>query len=58
MILETVEFIHLRSYGMVAASLDIGSKVNAVGELRMTLLGAHMLETNRANRVDLAQKRP
>ena len=54
MILETGEFIHLRPQGMVAAGLDIGSKVNAVGELRMTVLGTRMLEAHRVNRVDLA----
>ena len=53
-ILETGEFIHLRPHGMVAAGLDIGSKVNAVGELRMTVLGTRMLEAHRVNRVDLA----
>jgi hypothetical protein len=53
-ILETGEFIHLRPHGMVAAGLDIGSKVTAVGELRMTVLGTRMLEARRVNRVDLA----
>jgi len=53
-ILETGEFIHLRPHGMVAAGLDIGSKVNAVGELRMTVLGTRMLEARRVNRVELA----
>ena len=52
-ILETGEFIHLRPHGMVAAGLDIGSKVNAVGELRMTVLGTRMLEAHRVNRIDL-----
>ena len=53
-ILGTGEFIHLRPHGMVAAGLDVGSKVNAVGELRMTVLGTRMLEARRVNRVDLA----
>jgi hypothetical protein len=52
-ILETGEFIHLRPHGMVAAGLDIGSRVNAVGDLRMTVLGTRMLEAHRVNRVDL-----
>ena len=39
-ILETGEVIHLQPHGMVAAGLDIGSKVNAVGELRTTVLRA------------------
>jgi hypothetical protein len=52
-ILETGEFIHLRPHGMAAAGLDIGSKVNAVGNLRMTVLGTRMLEARRINRIDL-----
>ena len=52
-ILETGEFIHLRPHGMAAAGLDIGSRVNAVGELRMTVLGTRMLEAHRVNRIDL-----
>lgn len=52
-ILETGEFIHLRPHGMVSAGLDIGSKVNAVGELRMTVLGTRMLEASRVNCIDL-----
>lgn len=52
-ILETGEFIHLRPSGMALAGLDIGSKVNAVGELRMTILGTRMLEARRVNRIDL-----
>ena len=52
-ILETGEFIHLRPSGMTLAGLDIGSKVNAVGELRMTVLGTRMLEAHRVNRIDL-----
>ena len=54
MILETGEFIHLRPHGMMEVNLDIGSKVNAVGELHMTVLGTRMLEARRVNRVDLA----
>ena len=53
-ILETGEFIHLRPHGVVAAGLDIGSKVNAVGQLHMTVLGPCMLEAHRVNRIDLA----
>ena len=53
-ILDGGEFIHLRPHGMAAAGLDIGSRVNAVGELRMTVLGTRMLEAQRVNRVDLA----
>jgi hypothetical protein len=53
-ILETGEFIHLQPRGMAAVGLDIGSKVNAVGALRLTVLGTRMLEAHRVNRVDLA----
>jgi hypothetical protein len=53
-ILESGEFIHLRPQGMVAAGLDIGSKVQAVGDLRMTALGTRMLEAHQVNRIDLA----
>ena len=53
-ILETGEFIHLRPPGMVATGLDIGSKVTASGDLRLTVLGTRMLEAHRVNRVDLA----
>ena len=52
-ILETGEFIHLRPHGMAAAGLDIGSKVNAVGELRLTVLGTRLLEARRVNRIEL-----
>ena len=54
MILESGESIHLRPHGMTAAGLDIGSKVTAVGDLRMTALGTRMLEAHRVNRIDLA----
>lgn len=52
-ILETGEFIHLRPRGVATAGLDIGSKVNAVGELRMTATGTRMLQARRVNRVEL-----
>ena len=52
-VLETGEFIHLRPDGMAQAALEIGSKVTAVGQVRMTLLGTSMLETHRINRIDL-----
>jgi hypothetical protein len=51
--LETGEFIHLRPHGMALAGLDIGSRVDAVGELRVTALGTRMLEAHRVNRIDL-----
>ena len=52
-ILETGEFIHLRPHGMVATGLDIGSKVTASGDLRLTVLGTRMLEAHRVNRINL-----
>ncbi len=52
-ILETGEFVHMRPHGMAATGLDIGSKVTAVGEVRMTVLGTRMLEAHRVNRIDL-----
>jgi hypothetical protein len=53
-ILDTGAFIHLRPHGMVSTDLDIGSKVNATGTLRMTMLGTRMLEAHRVNNVDIA----
>jgi len=52
--LETGEFIHLRPRGMEQTGLEVGSRVNAVGELRMTLLGTRLLEARQVNRVELA----
>jgi hypothetical protein len=53
-ILKTGEFIHLRPHGMVKAGLKVGSKVDAVGEVRVTLLGTRLLEARKVNRIDLA----
>lgn len=52
------EFIDLRPHGMVAADMDIGPKVNAIGEMCMTVLRTCMLEARRVNSVDLAWARP
>ena len=52
-VLETGEFIRLRPDGVAQAALEIGSKVTAVGQARMTVLGTSMLETHRINRIDL-----
>jgi hypothetical protein len=38
-VLESGEFIHTRPHGMKKLKLDVGSKVVAYGELRMTVLG-------------------
>jgi hypothetical protein len=51
--LDSGEFIHLRPHGVALAGLDIGAKVNAVGELRMTVLGTRLLEAHRINRIAL-----
>ncbi len=53
-ILETGEFIHLRPHGMTEAKLKVGSRVNAVGEIKMTVLGTRLLEARQINRIDLA----
>lgn len=51
--LETGEFIHLRPGGMSDSRLEVGSKVNAVGHVRVTQLGNRLLEAHKVNRVDL-----
>jgi hypothetical protein len=53
-ILQTGEFIHLRPHGMAAVGLDVGARVSAIGDLRMTVLGTRMLEAHRVNGVELA----
>jgi len=52
-ILETGEFVHLRPHGMRATELEVGSKVNATGTTRMTVLGTILLEANRVNQVEI-----
>ena len=52
-ILETGEFIHLKPHGMNEAKLKVGSKVNAVGEVKMTVLGTRLLEARQINRIEL-----
>ena len=52
-VLETGEFIHMRPHGVAAVAVDIGSKLSAIGKLRMTVLGTRMLEAQRVNRIDL-----
>ncbi len=53
-ILESGEFIHTRPPGMKKLKLEIGSKVVAQGEVRMTVLGTLLMEADRVNRVPLA----
>ena len=50
-VLETGEFIHLRPHGMALLGLGVGAKVNAVGTLRMTVLGTRLLEAHQVNRI-------
>lgn len=52
-VLRTGEFVHLRPDGMSATGLDVGSMVDARGELRTTVLGNRMLEASRVNGYDL-----
>jgi hypothetical protein len=53
-ILESGEFIHLRPHGMVQVGLDVGSRVSAIGAVRMTVLGTRLLEAHQVNRMPLA----
>ena len=52
-VLETGEFIHLRPHGMALVGLGVGSKISAVGEVRMTILGTRMLQAHQVNRIAL-----
>jgi len=52
-ILEGGDFIHLKPQGMVQSGLVIGSKVNAVGKVRKTLLGTRLLESRHVNHIAL-----
>jgi hypothetical protein len=52
-ILESGEFIHTRPPGMKKLKLEVGSKVVAHGEARMTVLGTVLIEANEVNRLKL-----
>ena len=52
-ILESGEFIHTRPPGMKKLKLQVGSKVVAHGEARMTVLGTALIEAHEVNRVTL-----
>ncbi len=52
-ILESGEFIHTRPPGMKKLQLEVGSKVVAHGEMRMTVLGTPLIEAHEVNRVTL-----
>jgi hypothetical protein len=47
------EFVHVRPAGMRRLRLKVGSKVKAVGERSVTVLGTEMLEARQVNRVKL-----
>ena len=53
-VLETGEFIHMRPHGMAHVGLGVGSKIKAVGQVRMTVMGTRMLEAREVNRILLA----
>jgi hypothetical protein len=44
----------MRPHGMAQVGLDVGSRVNAVGRARMTILGTRMLEAHQVNRMVFA----
>jgi hypothetical protein len=52
-ILKSGEFIHTRPHGMKKLKLRIGSKVDAHGERRMTVLGTALIEATEVNRVNI-----
>lgn len=52
-ILESGEFIHTRPHGMKQLKLQIGSKVVAHGEARLTILGTALIEAHEVNRVTI-----
>jgi hypothetical protein len=52
-ILESGEFIHTRPLGMKKLKLEVGAKVVARGETRMTVLGTPLIEAHEVNRVVL-----
>jgi len=52
-ILDSGEFIHTRPHGMKKLKLEVGSKVVAHGESRMTVLGTTLIEAHEVNRVTL-----
>jgi hypothetical protein len=52
-ILESGEFIHTRPAGMKKLKLEVGSKVVALGDMRMTVLGTALIEAHEVNRVTL-----
>ena len=53
MVLETGEFIHMRPHGMAQVGLGVGTKVSAVGDVRMTVPGTRLLEAREVNRIEL-----
>ena len=52
-VLESGEFIHLRPHGMAQLGLGVGAKIQALGAVRMTVLGTRLLEAREVNRISL-----
>jgi hypothetical protein len=52
-ILESGEFIHTRPHGMTKLKIQIGSRVVAHGEARLTILGSALIEAHEVNRVTI-----
>lgn len=52
-VLEGGEFIHLRPHGMALAGLGLGSKVQAVGQLKRSVLGTVMMEAHQVNKISI-----
>ncbi len=52
-VLVSGELVHLGAAGMIATGLKAGSKLRALGEVRITLLGTRMLRATQVNGLDL-----
>ena len=51
--LASGEFIHLRPHGMAAAELKIGSRVEASGPVKTTVLGSVLMEAATVNGIEI-----
>ncbi len=51
-VLETGEFVHLRPDAMARSGLGVGSRVTAIGDARLTVLGNCLLEARKVNGVE------
>ena len=52
-ILESGEFIHTKPHGMKKLTLEVGAKVIAQGDARMTVLGTVLIEADEVNRMTI-----